>query len=350
MKVISPRAKQQQMGDVSNLITDMTIKGAKPDELAAAVRHSMVVIDAEKHSLNYKQSYIDNGIASLKEKYQGRGKTGRLAGASTIVSRAGSEIRVPERKPRSAAKGGPIDPVTGAKVYEETGAEFKDRQGRTIVRTTSSSKLAEARDAHSLSSGMPIEELYAEHSNRLKALANTARKAVLTTEKVKYSPTANKTYSSEVARLTSALNTALKNAPRERQAQLIAAARVKAMRDANPGMDAAELKKVRGQSLVIARARVGANKEEIYISDAEWRAIQEGAISSTRLRQILKHANIDRVRELATPRAATVMTPSKLALAKARLASGYTQAEIAKSLGVPVSTLNSALHVKEGNG
>jgi hypothetical protein len=54
MKVMSD--KQKQMGDVSNLITDMTILGANPAEIARAVKHSMVVIDAEKHKLNYKQS------------------------------------------------------------------------------------------------------------------------------------------------------------------------------------------------------------------------------------------------------------------------------------------------------
>ena len=350
MKVISPRAKQQQMGDVSNLITDMTIKGAKPDELAAAVRHSMVVIDAEKHELNYKQSYIDNGIASLKEKYQGRGATGRLAGASTIVSRASSEIRVPDRKLRSARNGGPVDPVTGAKVYEDTGKEFIDRQGRTVVRTTSTTKLAEARDARSLSSGMPIENIYAEHSNSLKALANAARKEALTTENLKLSPSASKTYHAEVASLTSKLNIAIKNKPLERQAQLAASIAIKARRESNPGMDAAELKKIQGQALQQARARFNARKHEIQITDDEWRAIQSGAISSTRLREILSNSDLDRVRKLATPRAATVMTPSKLAIAKARLASGYTQAEIADSLGIPVSTLNSALHVKEDNG
>jgi hypothetical protein len=201
-----------------------------------------------------------------------------------------------------------------------------------------------------LSSGMPIEELYANHSNRLKSLANDARKTALGTGKLVYSPTANKVHASEVARLNAALNTALKNSPRERQAQLVANAMVKARREANPGMDAADLKKIKGQELIAARARVGASKEQIVISDAEWKAIQEGAITSTRLREILKNADIDRVRELATPRAATVMTPSKLALAKARIASGFTQADVAKSLGVPVSTLNSALHVKEDNG
>jgi DNA-binding CsgD family transcriptional regulator len=344
MKTITSRAKQQQMGDVSNLITDMSIKGAKPDELARAVRHSMVVIDAEKHNLNYKQSYLDNGIASLKEKYQGRGSTGRLAGASTIVSRASSEIRVPERRLRPASKGGAINPATGEKVYEETGESFKDAKGRTIVRTSSSTKLAEAKDARSLSSGMPIENIYADHSNAMKTLANSARKSAFSTGSMRYSPTAKRTYHSEVASLNAKLNLALKNKPLERQAQLIANAVVTAKRQDNPGMDAADLKKVKGQALTAARDRVGAKKNQVEITDSEWKAIQQGAISGSKLSQILENADADRVRKLATPRAATVMTASKLAIAKARLASGYTQAEIADSLGIPVSTLNTALH------
>ncbi|HEY2455607.1 MAG TPA: hypothetical protein VGI71_23930 [Scandinavium sp.] len=348
MKPISARAKQQQMGDVSNLITDMSIKGARPDELARAVRHSMVVIDAEKHNLNYKQSYIDNGIASLKEKYQGRGSTGRLAGASTIVSRASSEVRVPDRRLRSASKGGPIDPKTGQKVYEETGESFKDAKGRTIVRTVSSTKLAEAKDARSLSSGMPIENIYADHSNALKSLANEARKAALSTGSMKYSPTAKQTYRSEVNSLNAKLNIALKNKPLERQAQLLANAIVTARRQDNPNMDAADLKKIKGQALNAARERVGAKKNQVSITDTEWKAIQAGAISGSKLSQILDNANADRVRELATPRSSVVMTSTKLAIAKARLASGYTQAEIADSLGVPVSTLNAALHREGG--
>lgn len=46
------RNTQTEMGKVSNLITDMTLKGATEEELARAVRHSMVVIDAEKHKLD----------------------------------------------------------------------------------------------------------------------------------------------------------------------------------------------------------------------------------------------------------------------------------------------------------
>ena len=347
MKPMSSRSKQLQMGDISNLITDMSIKGANDEERAAAVRHSMVVIDAEKHNLNYRQSYIDNGIASLKEKYQGRGLTGRLAGASTIVSRASSELRVPERRLRRASEGGPIDKATGKKVYENTGETFIDSKGRTQLKTTSSTKLAEAADARELSSGTPIENIYADHSNRLKSLANLARKESVTTGGMHYSPSAKKTYHAEVAKLNSDLNLALKNKPLERQAQLIANTVVSAKRRDNPSMDAADLKKIKGQALNAARDRVGAKKQQIMITDDQWKAIQAGAIRTTKLRAILDNANADRVRELATPRTATVMTPAKIAIAKARLASGYSQAEIADSLGIPVSTLNSAL-LREG--
>src|SRR5690606_21658099 len=94
MPKMTAKQKQSEMGKVSNLITDMTIKGANTNEIARAVRHSMVVIDAEKHNLNYKQSAIDNGISQLKQKYQG----GADKGASTLISRTTSEQRVPTRK------------------------------------------------------------------------------------------------------------------------------------------------------------------------------------------------------------------------------------------------------------
>ena len=68
---ITPDRKQDEMGRVSNLITDMTIHGASTDQLARAIRHSMVVIDSEKHGLDFRQSEKDNGIRALKEEYQG---------------------------------------------------------------------------------------------------------------------------------------------------------------------------------------------------------------------------------------------------------------------------------------
>lgn len=343
----SGSAKQHQMGDVSNLITDMTIKGASHEEIARAVRHSMVVIDAEKHSLNVKQSYIDNNIAQLKEKYQGRGPTGRLRGASTIVSRSTSQTRVPERRLRRASEGGPIDTKTGEKVYVPTGRSHVTRTGKLVKETELSTQLAEARDARALSSGTPIEEIYAAHSNSLKSLANQARRESLKTGKLQYSDSAYRTYRHEVDRLNAALDLAHRNRPLERQAQLVANTLVEAKRRDNPGMDSDELKKVRGQALETARARVGAKKHQIEISPKEWEAIQAGAVTTNKLNDIIGNADLDKLKGLATPRTATVVTPTKLSIAKARIASGYTQAEVAASLGIPVSTLNSAL-LREG--
>ena len=69
-KVMKKTQTNNEMGKISNLITDMTLGGASEQEIARAVKHSMVVIDAEKHKLDYKQSYIDNGIQELKNTWQ----------------------------------------------------------------------------------------------------------------------------------------------------------------------------------------------------------------------------------------------------------------------------------------
>jgi len=331
---MSAKTKQHQMGVVSNLITDMTIRGANDGELARAVRHSMVVIDAEKHNLNYRQSALDNGIAQLSEKYQGK-KTG---GAKTLISRASSEVYVPERK-----QGYTINPRTGEKIHRETGATYVNARGQTISKTTKSTKLAETKDAHTLSSGTPIEKIYADHSNSLKALANQARLASHNTKTTPYSPSAKTAYSKEVASLNSKLNIALRNAPFERQAQVFANAIVKQKRDANPDMDRSDLKKIKGQALAEARTRTGARKTKIEITDSEWAAIQAGAISNHKLSQILDNADLDVVKSLATPKRALLMTPTKTSRAHAMLASGYTQAEVAAALGVSLTTLKDSL-------
>lgn len=338
MPKMSTRTKQVEMGVVSNLITDMTIQGANSTELARAVRHSMVVIDAEKHNLNYRQSAIDNGIAQLKTKYQG----GAKAGASTLISRASAEVRVADRKPRTAAKGGPVDKSTGKKVYEETGSTYVNAKGQTVPKTLKSKRLAETDDANTLSSGTVIEKVYADHSNKLKGLANAARKAAVNTETTPYSPSAKAAYSKEVASLDAKLNIALKNAPLERQAQVLANAVVSQKRAANPDMEAAELKKVKGQALAEARLRTGARKQRIEITDSEWAAIQAGAISNNKLNQVLNNADLDQVKQLATPKASTMMTPAKQQRAASMLASGYTQAEVADALGVSLSTLKKS--------
>lgn len=339
--------KQNQMGQVSNLITDMTIKGATQSELARAVRHSMVVIDAEKHHLDYKQSALDNGIHDLKVKYQSTPSStpgGKASlGASTLISRAKSEARVDERIERRASKGGRIDPKTGRIVYENTGRTYTDARGKVIKRLTTSTKMAETTDAFSLSSGTPMEAVYAEHANRLKNLANQSRKNLLVTKDIPYSKSAAKTYAPEVESLKKKLDLAMQNKPKERQAQLLANSIVKAKRQANPSMDGDELRKVKGQALTAARLRTGAHKQRVTLTPSEWDAIQAGAISKSRLSSILSNADLDRVKELAMPRENSVMSDAKMRRAKAMVARGYTQADIADALGVPTSTLHDAL-------
>lgn len=342
------KGKQKQMGDVSNLITDMTIKGASQAELARAVKHSMVVIDAEKHKLNYKQSAIDNGIAELKTKYQ----TGPKSGASTLISKSKSTEFVPERKPRSAANGGPIDPKTGKKMWEPTGATYTERKEskRTGVitevtkqRQTKSTKMDEADDAFKLSSGTVMEGVYANHANRLKALSNDARKEALAIKPRPINNSAKETYAEEVKVLKAKLNVAKQNAPRERQAQLLAGTMVQAKKDGNPDLDKDDVKKIRAQALTEARARIGAKKAVIEFTPREWEAIQAGAVSNNVLDAILNNSNMEQVRTLATPRERTVMSDAKIRRAKSMLALGYTQAEVADAIGVPTSTLNDAV-------
>lgn len=344
MKPMTPTAKQHQMGEVSNLITDMTIKGASQAELAKAVRHSMVVIDAEKHNLNYKLSAEKNNIAHLKEKYQSEpGKPNRRGGASTLISRAKSRKDVPARKPRPASQGGPIDPKTGKLVFVETGETYTDKQGNVKPRMETSQKAKETDDLHTLSAGTPIEEVYADHGNRLKSMANEARKELVKTPAIVRSPSAARTYADEVAALDSKLNVALKNAPKERQAQIVANAVVRQKRQATPAMEPAEVKKLKGQELERARARVGASKEKINITPTEWEAIQAGAISNKKMVDILNNTDLDHVKKLATPRTSQGLTPAREARLKAMANAGYTQAEIADALGIGTGTVSDVL-------
>jgi hypothetical protein len=352
---MSVARKQQEMGKISNLITDMTIGGANNEEKARAVRHSMVVIDAEKHGLDFLQSEKDNGIRQLKEKYQGRSN----AGAKTLISRARSPVYVPHAKPRSAAAGGPIDPVTGRKVFVLTGKTIPVHQvtkdpvtgkkewvdtGVTKLKLMRSRALVEAHDAFSLSSGTEMEGIYAEHSNKLKALANLARKQALPLKGTPYSPSAKTAYSNEVASLNAKLNVALKNAPLERQAQLLTQVGVSQRRQANPNMEPEEIKKIRQQMLNENRSRTGAGKERIKITQEEWNAIQAGAISTDKLDKILKNSDLDTIKGLALPKHTPKLTSAKLRRAQSMLASGYTQADVADALGVGLTTLKVGLN------
>lgn len=324
---------QTEMGKISNLITDMTLQGAPHSEIVRAVRHSMVVIDAEKHGLNYKESAAVNGIKELQQKYQPNG------GASTIVSRAKGQVYIPERRERRASEGGAIDPKTGKIIYVETG-NVSRRTGKQVM--TKSQRLAVTEDAFKLSSGTPMENLYASQSNRLKDLANSARKEAVTITNTKWSESAKKVYSSEVISLDNKLSLAIRNRPLERQAQIIANGIITQKRQYEPNMPNDKLKRVKTQALEQARTVTGARKSKIVITQSEWDAIQAGAVSTTKLKTILDNADMDVVKELATPRQKLLMTNTKVTRAKSMLASGYTRAEVASALGVSLSTLDEA--------
>ena len=342
---ITGSRKQKEMGQVSNLITDMTIKGATTAEISRAVRHSMVVIDSEKHKLDWKRSEADHGIPALRKKYQSEpGRNG--TGASTIVSKAKGRLDVPERKARSAKNGGPIDPKTGQLMWEPTGRTVAVN-GKEKLKTIKTTKMAEAKDAHSLSSGRPIEAIYADYANGMKALANQARKEMVWTPNMRMDPVAKKTYATEVARLKADLDLAISNAPKERQAQLIAGSEIAAIKRAyraqGERLPKDREKKLAAQFLADARHSVGAGKNLIPISPKQWEAIQAGAVSSNMLEQVLNNTDLDVVRKYATPRTANSVSPSKLARIKAMSGMGYTQAEIADHLGISTSMVSEVL-------
>lgn len=340
VKLMTKSETQKQMGMVSNLITDMTLKGAPESELARAVKHSMVVIDAEKHRLDYKQSEKDNGIAELKKKWQGyTTEDGReVGGASTLLSRRKQDIRVPERQ-----GSGVIDPETGKVTYKESGRTYIDKKtGKTTLATTKVKLLSEVDDVRTLSSGTMAENAYADYANRMKALANRARKEYKSTGRLKYDSSAKTTYQTEVDSLDAKLSVAMRNAPKERRAQAIANSQVKAKIQDNPGMDKKEIRKLSQQAIVNARASVGASGREsrFEITDKEWEAIQAGAISDSKLSQILRYADADEVRKRATPKTTTQLSTAKVNKIKAMINSGYTIAEIADSLGISKSSVS----------
>lgn len=328
---------QHLMGDISNLITDMTLQNAPTDKLALAVRHSMVVIDAEKHGLDHRRSAADHQIRNLKIEYQGSGR----GGAATLISRKKRDTQVVKRRPRSYAEGGPIDPKTGKLMYTNIGKTYIDAKGREKVEYQKVNELHNLDDAHKMSSGTKMERVYADHSNRMKALANEARKEYINTPTPKQDPHARKEYAPERASLDAKLHEAVKNRPLERRAQMIANSVIQKKREANPDMTQADLQKERARAVAAARARTGADRTRIVITPREWEAIEKGAISSTRLEEILREADMDRVKALAIPRTPPTMTSARQARASSMLSNGYTRAEVSEALGISLSTLDN---------
>lgn len=401
---------QKEMGVISNLITDMTLGGADKDELARAVRHSMVVIDAGKHKLDYKKSEADNNIAQLKRDYQQRvleDGTIKYGGASTILSRAKGEATVDKRQ-GSARINDPTKPWydptqpdysttwrTADKLYyperkydKETGmvtiktndrrkitynsrnkeeadkydpverkdpktgeVTFVSKDGtityKTKTRTQPSTNMAETHDAYTLVSkhDHPMERLYAEYANSMKDLANRARKELVTTPGLKYDASAKKTYAAEVKSLNDKLDAALENAPREREALRRANVEVSKKQAADPNMSKADIKKEGQKAVSKYRAEVASasrSKRNISITDREWEAIQAGAISDSKLSQILANTDTKKIRERATPRASKSLSSGQIARIKA-YSQSYTLAQLSEMFNVSTSTISKYL-------
>jgi len=324
--------KQKQMGEVSNLITDMTLKGASQSEIAKAVKHSMVVIDAEKHNLDYKRSARENGIPELKKTYQEHydvitGKTKN--GASTLISRSKTEHRTleywyKERTPEELA----ANPRLAPKIKKS--------------KTVSSDHVVEmVKDAKTLGSGTPIENMYGDYINALGKMRDKANTVVSTTPNMTMSKEAKLQYKSQVESLQNKLNIALANSPRERQAQLIANKVIAEKRD--PDMQKDQLKKLKQQAIAAARVRTGADgaSSRITIEPDEWKAIQSGAVSTKMLTDIIRFSDSDRLKQLATPKKEDSISLSTANRAKGMLKNGRTYAEVAEALGVSVSTVQN---------
>lgn len=347
-----------EMGKISNLIADMTLLGADQNELARAVRHSMVVIDAEKHHLDYKSSEIDNNIVALKEKYQGK----RSGGASTIISRAKGEYDVTKRQgsPKINMKGkewyNPFRPE-GALIYKDaddahyTVTKVNKKTGEVTTeertRTQKSTRMAEVDDARALVSQYrhPMELVYADYANSMKALANKARKTMVETGKIEYRKESKAKYQAEYDSLMSKLNEAEKNAVRERAANRMANVAVSNKVAANPDMKTKDIKKANQQAISKYRNELGSvarRDRNIKITDKEWQAIQSGAVSETTLKRILNNCDADSLRERAMPKENRQVTQAKINRIKA-MSSSYTIAEIADKLNLSTSTVSKYL-------
>lgn len=347
-----------EMGMISNLISDMTIAGAPPEDLERAVRHSMVVIDAEKHHLDYKKSEIDNNIAELRLKYQGK----RRGGAVTLISKASGETDVIKRQgsPHINVKGSPdYDPSRpeGALLYRDTATptytvpvEDKRTGGVkyvTKIKTQKSTKMAETDDAYSLVSQYrhPMELIYADYANYMKDLARKARISMVNTGKLAYDRGANKKYASEVKSLSEKLKNAEMNIVRERaatrQAAYVVSTKKKAAKEAGEKLKAKDLTKAGQQAVTKARQEMGSltrKERNINITDDEWTAIQAGAISENMLKRILNNADPDQLRQRSMPKETKTISDSIKLRAQAMSAS-YTLEQIADKLGISKSSV-----------
>lgn len=363
MHVMTDSEKQKEMGIVTNLIADMQIKGAPPEDIEKAVRHSMVVIDAVKHEYDYKKSEIDNHIPELKRKYQYHydPDTGTWhQGASTLLTRAKSTQIIPSRKEKPyylMSDDEKARYAEGDVIWTETGDTYSKRvvnaNGEVSwKRLPSMDKVPQMMlkdNAYDLVSKTPggtttkIESIYADYANSMKELARSAREQARKQEDIKRNPTAVQTYAAEVSSLKSKLRAAERNAPLERQAQLIAGTKYASLVYNNPDWSKDHKKKVKARCLDEARTAVGAKKTAVSFTDREWEAINAGAISPTVLKSLLNNAKPEEIKQRSMPRNSIGMSPGKIAKARSLLANGNKVEDVADMLNVSVSTLQKAV-------
>lgn len=338
--------EHKEMGMISNLITDMTLKEAPIDELVRATKYANTVIDAAKHKLDYTTAFKELGIQELQKKYQPKADGG-FGGAGTLISKAKGQARISKRKEIG------IDPETGEKRYlttpdvyskkhvdPKTGEITWTQHERKVIST----KMGEAKDARELSSGHPMEEIYADYANYMKAMGNEARKAAYSAgkEEVYRNPQAAKAYETQVSSINAQIMEAKKNKPLERQAHLIANTIVEMKKyDAKQQGEEIpkdELKKIRNQALKDARRQTGAEKHQVYITDQEWEAIQSGAVGKSTIEEIWKNGDQDRLRSLAMPKEQKTIPQSVINRIK-QMQGKYSTEEIAEYLDISTSTV-----------
>ena len=341
---ISSKMKETQMGIVSNLITDMTIRNASNSELARAVKHSMVVIDSEKHKLDWKESAKQNGISALVKKYQTgvNPDTGKMSrGASTLISRSKNKIDISQDQTVRDLYNGKVSKDGRVLKPGMPKAEIAKKL-QISEKTVDDYIKGKPFDPGKYSSKTVQEELYVDYIKGVMKTKNDAMKVSKSIPTPKYSKEAARIYKPEIESLDAKLNTALLNAPRERQAQILTNKLYYS--NLKPDMDKDDRKKLRKRSLARARQESGSNATavQVKLTEKEWEAIQARAVSNTKLKQILDHADMDIVRKLAAPRELKLST-SKASRARDLLGNGYTLSEVAQVMGVSTTVLREEL-------
>ena len=340
-----------EMGKITNLIMDMTYQGAPDDEVVRAVKHSMVVIDAKKHKLDYTRSYKENRIAELHKKYQGTTQ----GGAVTVITKAKKAVR-----DYNAVKRYHTDPETGEAIPEFEKPRL-NKKGELVQPKMEIPMMYTVKDARELMRGYDKnnpdgpydekEEAYASFANYCKKLANEARLEALRTTVDPVNKSSAAIYANEVASLKAKLETAKRNAPRERMAVLRADYVVYQQKQNNPDLwrDEKELKKISSQALAQARDVFGAHKQEVMvqITPKEWEAINANAVGKQMLKDIFMNTDMDKVREYAIPKGDSELGVGKQMRIEAMRDAGQTLSDIAETMGVSESTISRYLRGKK---